>query len=459
MSEFEKDAPMAVSPMSSYLNTSALNVFIMVVFELEIPIDESKIMQVLGDVFVPLNKRFSSIMIEDKKGKKQWKQVDVNIKEHIKIPIFAKKGMKFYDEEFDEYVSKIGGEKLAEDKPLWEVHLIKYPTRKNNAAGTSVVKLHHSLGDGYTLMGSLLSCVKRVDDPSIPITFPSSHATTSSIKTLPQSIFSMFKSASDFGWNILRGSNFIVDDQSPIKPENKEFKHGFGISNVTLSLDSFKVVKSKLKVTTNDTLVGMIFLGIRLYMEAKSYESRKAKTTALVLINTRKIRSYKSVEEMLQTNSESSWGNRFHYLHLPIPDLNDANTSNPFDFVLEAHKIISGLRISLALPLSSMFLGLLDKIKGPEAAAKHVYKTIENSSVSISNVVGPVEQVAFANHPIKGFYFMSIGVPQSVLVTILSYMGNLHIAFGVEKGVIDEQQLLSCFETAKEMIFNAANKT
>ncbi|KAL1338818.1 hypothetical protein AAHE18_10G239400 [Arachis hypogaea] len=449
---------MAVSPMSSYLNTSALNVFIMVVFELEIPIDESKIMQVLGDVFVPLNKRFSSIMIEDKKGKKQWKKVDVNLKEHIKIPIFAKKGVKFYDKEFDEYMSKIAGEKLAQDKPLWEVHLIKYPTRKNNAAGTSVVKLHHSLGDGYTLMGSLLSCVKRVDDPSIPITFPSSHATTSSIKTLPQSIFSMFKSASDFGWNILRGSNFIVDDQSPIRTENKEFKHGFGISNVTLSLDSFKVVKNKLKVTTNDTLVGMIFLGIRLYMEAKSYESRKTQTTAIVMLNARKIRAYKSVEEMLQSNSESSWGNRFHFLHLPIPKLSDANTSNPLDFVLEAHKIIIGLRYSLALPLSGVILGMLDKIQGTEAAAKHVYKTVANSSAIISHVVGPVEQVAFANHPIKGFYFTAIGPPTSLTVTILSYMGNLRIGFGVDKGCIDEHHLLSCFETAKEMIFNAANK-
>ncbi|XP_057737853.1 wax ester synthase/diacylglycerol acyltransferase 4-like [Arachis stenosperma] len=101
---------------------------------------------------------------------------------------------------------------------------------------------------------------------------------------------------------------------------------------------------------------------------------------------------------------------------------------------------------------------MLDKIQGTEAAAKHVYKTMANSSVIISNVVGPVEQVAFANHPIKGFYFTAIGPPTSVMVTILSYMGNLHVAFGVEKGVIDEQQLLSCFETAKEMIFNAANK-
>ncbi|QHO04702.1 O-acyltransferase [Arachis hypogaea] len=412
MSEFEKDAPMAVSPISSYLNSSAYNVSIMVVFESQIPIDESKVMQMLGDVFVPLNKRFSSIM-------KQWKQVDVNLKEHMKIPIFAKKGVKFYDEEFDEYMSKIGGEKLAQDKPLWEVHLIKYPTRKNNAAGTSVVKLHHSLGDGYTLMGSLLSCVKRVDDPSIPITFPSSHATTSSIKRLPESIFSMFKSASDFGWNILRGSNFIVDDQSPIRPENKEFKHGFGISNVTLSLDSFKVVKNKLKVTTNDTLVGMIFLGISLYMEAKSYESRKTQATAIVMLNARKIRAYKSVEEMLQTNSDTSWGNRFHSLQLPIPKLSDANTCNPLDFVLEAHKIIIGLRNSSVLPLSGLILRMLDKIKGTEAAAKHAYKTVANSSVIISNVVGPVEQVALANHPIKRFYFTATGLPtvRSLLIS------------------------------------------
>ena len=47
-----------------------------------------------------------------------------------------------------------------------------------------------------------------------------------------------------------------------------------------------------------------------------------------------------------------------------------------------------------------------------QAAARYVYKTLTNSSIAISGMVGPVEQVALENHPIKGFYFMTVGSPQ-----------------------------------------------
>lgn len=47
-----------------------------------------------------------------------------------------------------------------------------------------------------------------------------------------------------------------------------------------------------------------------------------------------------------------------------------------------------------------------------QAAAGYVYKMLNNSSLSISHMVGPVEQVALANHPIKGFYFMTVGLSQ-----------------------------------------------
>ena len=89
-------------------------------------------------------------------GKKQWKQVVVNLKEHIKTPIFpTNKPLKLYDDHFDEYMSKIAAEQLPQDKPLWEIHIIKYPIR--NAAGAALFKLHHALGDdGFTIMASLL---------------------------------------------------------------------------------------------------------------------------------------------------------------------------------------------------------------------------------------------------------------------------------------------------------------
>ncbi|RYR43400.1 hypothetical protein HN51_019568 [Arachis hypogaea] len=476
---FENDdenynAAMPVSPMAHYFNSSALNVFVLCVLESEVPIDDSKAMQLLEGLFLPLNPRFSSIMIEGKKGKKQWKPVEVNLKEHIKVPIFPRSNnpAKLYDDDFDEYLTKIAGQEFPQDKPLWEVHIIKYPTR--NSKGVLVFKMHHALGDGYTLMASLLSCVQRADDPSIPITFPSSKKSAelddddnsnikmkSMLKKLPQTIFSVIKGASDFGWSVLKG-NLLVDHESPIKSGHEDVgSRPIAISTVCLSVDSIKEVKNKLKVSINDVLVGMIFLSIRLYMEAKNEESSKADATGLVLLNTRRIRAYKSVKEMLdtKTNSGALWGNQFQFMHVPIPKLSDhSNSLNPLEFVLSANKIINSLRNSLAIPLNGVLLGLVDKIKGPEVAAKYVHKTLANSSLSISHMVGPVEKVAIDNHPVKSFYFMTVGLRQSLTVTILSYMGYLRIGFGVEKEWIDVHHLISCFETAQEMILNAANK-
>ncbi|MED6114665.1 hypothetical protein PIB30_082618, partial [Stylosanthes scabra] len=467
----KEDGLMPVSPVARCFNSSALNLFILCVLESEIPIDDSKAMQLLEDVLLPLNTRFSSIMIEGKKGKKQWKPVEVNLKEHIMVPILASSNnpAKLYDDEFDEYITKIAGQELSQDKPLWEVHIIRYPTR--NAKGALVFKLHHSLGDGYTLMASLLSCVQKADDPSIPITFPSSKKSAeldndgndninmkSMLKKLPQTIFSVIKGASDFGWSVLKGT-VLVDHESPIRSGHEHVaSRPFAISTVCLSVDSIKVVKDKLKVSINDVLVGMVFLGIRLYMEANNDESSKADATGLVLLNTRRVRAYKSVKEMLDTKTDSgaAWGNHIESMHLPIPKLSGNSSSlNPLEFVLSANKIINGLRNSLAIPLNGVLIALIDKIKGPEAAAEYARKRMVNSSLIISNLVGPVEKVAIDNHPVKGFYFMTVGLPQSLTVTILSYMGHIRIGFGVEKEWIDVHHLTSCFETAKDMILNA----
>jgi len=49
---------------------------------------------------------------------------------------------------------------------------------------------------------------------------------------------------------------------------------------------------------------------------------------------------------------------------------------------------------------------------GFQAAARYVHSTLRNSSTTISNIIGPVEQMALANHPVKGLYFMVVGPPE-----------------------------------------------
>lgn len=118
--------------------------------------------------------------------------------------------------------------------------------------------------------------------------------------------------------------------------------------------------------SVNDVLVGIIFFGIRLYMKEMEHESSKAQSTALVLLNTRNTRAYKSVKEMLDPHTKAPWGNQFTFLHVAIPKLSDINLSNPLEFVWEAKKMINRKRYSLAVPLTGMLLDLLKKFRGHE---------------------------------------------------------------------------------------------
>ncbi|KAJ0054388.1 hypothetical protein Pint_02268 [Pistacia integerrima] len=96
---------------------------------------------------------------------------------------------------------------------------------------------------------------------------------------------------------------------------------------------------------------------------------------------------------------------------------------------------------SLAVYLTGQLLEILKKVRGPEAAASYIHGTITNSSVGITKVMGPIEKMTLANRPVKGLYFTVAGAPQSLGVALLSYMGNLRVALGAERGFIDAQKV------------------
>ena len=51
-----------------------------------------------------------------------------------------------------------------------------------------------------------------------------------------------------------------------------------------------------------------------------------------------------------------------------------------------------------------------------QAAPCFVHNTFKNSSMAITNMIGPVNQMALANHPCKGLYSVS---PQMYIVHCL----------------------------------------
>ncbi|CAL9020502.1 unnamed protein product [Prunus brigantina] len=460
--ELEEEVLEPVSPTGHYFTSSVLSVSNLAVLETEIPFDESQTMSLVQNVFLPISPRFSSIMVENN-GKKRWKRVEVKLEDHVTIPIFPPNlSPESYDKYLDDYISKLAVERLSPEKPLWEFHIIKYPT--SNAAGNVIIKLHHALGDGFSLMSALLSCLQRADDPRLPLTFPSRQRSQPKSESLVTKVCSsVFNTLSDFWWGI-SNSTMDEDDLTPIRSGKGIEFQPIAVSTMTFSLDQIKLIKRKLGVTINDVLTGMIFLGTRLYMQEIDKSSRKARGTAVVLLNTRMMGDYTSIQEMIKPNSKMPWGNHFTFLHVPIPNLFLPEDDHPheyssiaLEFVSKAQKIISTKRNSLAIYLTSRFLEILNRFGGHEAAAKYIRSTLKNSSMVISNMIGPVEQMALGNHRIKGLYFLVLGSPEGLDVTIVSYMGKVRVAFKMEKGLIDPQKFKSCMENAFEMILKASD--
>ncbi|KAI3967658.1 hypothetical protein MKX01_039568 [Papaver californicum] len=444
------------TPTGQYYTSSSLSQSILAVLEFEIPVDDSKTMALIQNLFLPINPRFSSVLVTGKDGEKSWKKVTVNPDDHVKVPVFeGGLPVECYDEYLQEYLSKIAMERLPQSRPLWEISIFNYPT--SNAAGTVVFKLHHALGDGYSLMGALFSCLQRSDNPNLPLTFPKirSDDHMNNKKNVIE-ILSMFRNTiTDFTWSLLKG--MLEDYASPIRSgkDGVEFRP-VSISTVTFSLDQIKEIKAKLGGTLNDVMVGTIFYGIRLYMETTSKGSGNARSTALVMLNTREITRYQSVEEMGKPETKGPWGNNFGFVHVSIPTTANVDTFNPLDFVFEAKKMMTKKKNSLVVYLTARLIELMRRLRGSEETAKYIRDVMWKTSMGISNLIGPVEKLSLANHPVKGIYFMVVNIPGSLMVTMVSYMGKMRITVGAEKELINYKLLNTCLEKAFERIYKDA---
>ncbi|KAJ6842316.1 O-acyltransferase WSD1-like isoform X1 [Iris pallida] len=407
-----------------------------------------------------------SWQVRDAQGVQHWRRVKVNLEEHVLVPTFPS-GLDTYDEYVQDYISKIATNQMPQSRPLWDLHLIKFPTSK--AEGTLVFRIHHSLGDGYSLMSALFNCLQRADDPSLPLTFPSGskpktkptkNGMVRMISKVSSSLSMCVNTVRDFGWSVLK-SNLLEDDKSPVRSGTPGVEFlPITLSSIEFSLDDIHKIKTKIRGTINDVICGIVFLGIRLYNEAASEEARAkaANVTALVLLNTRDIGSYsyQPLSEMTKPDTKSPWGNHFAFIHVGIPSCKDPMIADPLQFLLKAKKIIEKRKNSLAVVLTGKFLEMIRRLKGPEAVAKYVHATLRNTSTAVTNVVGPIEQMIIAGHPVRSFHFTLVGGPQSLTLGVVSYMGKLKLAMGVEKGFIDPKLLTSCMEKSFERISQAA---
>ncbi|RDY11477.1 O-acyltransferase WSD1, partial [Mucuna pruriens] len=190
------------------------------------------------------------------KGRKsQWIPTTVDLENHIIVPEIDS-DIEYPDRFVEDYISNLTKTPLDLSKPLWEVHLLNI--RTSDAEAVAIVRIHHSIGDGASLISLLLAATRKTSDPDALPTVPTQkRSDTSRHRSSP---FCCWLLAIWWGLLLILHTMldmllftltifFIKDTPTPLKGapgvqlNNKRFVYR------TVSMDHIKIVKNEMKTT------------------------------------------------------------------------------------------------------------------------------------------------------------------------------------------------------------------
>lgn len=467
-----------VTPAGRLFNQRSLNCYILVIFGFKTQMDVEAIKAGLEATLIK-HKRFSSIVKEDKRGVLKWLPVDVNIDDHVILP-FIDPANSCNRDFVKKYTAKLAtAPPLHPSRPLWQIHLLQ--VRSEEAASSLVMRVHHSLGDGVSLMSLLLACTRKASDsqslPTIPrqiSTRPSNGRGRLPALFFIMALYNLFLVILYTTVDIMHFLATIVwfkDSKTPIKGYPGVESSPKQIEHATLCLEDFKIVKTAVNGTVNDVMLGMTSAGILRYLEREYEAEAKAegisksemrnngdkqslpsnlRVRAAVLVNTRPAPGLHDLADMMKSGKEARWGNNLGYLILPLLMVKQ---QNPLDYVHTATAMTKKKKLSLEGPFTYASGKLLMKLAGVKAATAMTYRMISHTSISFSNIVGPVEEVEFFGHPIVHVIPTVSGHPHSITIHFQSYMESVVLVIAAASEVIrDPKQLcIDCVDAFDRM--------
>ncbi|KAL4189897.1 hypothetical protein AMTRI_Chr08g167740 [Amborella trichopoda] len=468
--ESEREVLEPLSPITLSLSTPKLTLYIISVFESEIPFNVDTLKSWITQIMDCLNPRFCCTMVEKDRGELRWKRVNLNIDDHFIVPKPPNGDSDTHDQHVKQYICDVSLKPLPMDRPLWEFHVLNWKTTCSPA--TLVVKVHHSVGDGVSMMSFLLDLAKRADDPTKPISFPTSSSASgkaqfknfrnvfSSVSSRIGGLVSgAWYSAIDVVDGLARSKLWVQDSNIPMRGPPGVEKLPVRISQATMDLKEIKMVGKKLNATVNDVLLGAISYGLQKYLQLSLSKDERYKdpsvileglnVTSLVFFNAREDKGLQKPEMMFTSNSKAPWGNRIYFFLLPIPF---GMPKDPTYFVKQASSSTKRSKSSLGVLLGRKFLVFKARYRDPEVAASSFYNSMSSTTLALSNMVGPKEKIAIEGHPIKDFSFFVTGIPLSLFLSVVSYMDHVNLRATGTKGYVDTETLCRCITEAFQEI-------
>ncbi|KDP28488.1 hypothetical protein JCGZ_14259 [Jatropha curcas] len=456
----------ALSPVARLFHEPNFNVYIIAIMGCKTPIKPHIIKANLVHTLLK-HPRFSSLLVvEDKNSKEmKWVRTKVDLDKHVIIPKLDEITIDSPDKFVEDYISNLSKTTISKSQPLWDVHLLNIKTADAESIG--VLRIHHSLGDGTSLMSLLLACTRQISNPEALPTIPTT------IRNKKQEQETDFKGklwryvmavlwAIKLFWNsivdafmFLATTAFLKDTDTPLKgPPGVEFTPRRFVWR-TVSLEDFKLVKNALNTTINDVALGVTQAGLSLYLSRKYDEIRNndkeatqmknnlpknIRLRATLLVNIRPATGIQALADMMEKDTKAKWGNWLGYVLLPFKI---AIRDDPLDYVLEAKAIADRKKHSLESIFTFSISELVLKLFGTKTANALSHRSIDHTTMCFSNLAGPQEEIGFYGHPLAFLAPSSFNQPHALMINFQSYADKMSIVLSVDESTIpDPHQLI-----------------
>ncbi|KAJ9145856.1 hypothetical protein P3X46_028188 [Hevea brasiliensis] len=461
-----------LSPMARVFHEPNSNVYIVVIMGFKTPINSDVVKVNLAQTFLK-HPRFSSLQVMDEEngGEMRWVRTEVNIDNHVIVPKLDP-NMDCPDKFVEDYTSNLSKTTISRSMPMWDIHILKVKT--SEAESTSILRVHHSIGDGTSLMSLLLSCTRKVSNPTELPTLPTLK------KRNPNDSAGFWHLLLKLWMLVLLCWNTVVDvviflatilflkdtktrlkGASPVGSTARRFVHR------TISLDDVKLVKNAMGSTVNDVMMAITQAGLSCYLNRKygddhqkDDEGAKGKNNlpknirlrATFCMNIRPSAGIPAFDDMTRKDSEARWGNHIGYVLFPFTI---ALKENPLDYVRDAK--ITGDRKKATLEskftyfMARFFLNFCGTKMGN-------FPT--QTTLWFSNVAGPQEEISYFGHPVTFIAPTLYGQPNALMIHVASYENKMKIILSADENIIpDPHQLCDDLQNSLSLIKDAVIKS
>ncbi|KAG0541491.1 hypothetical protein BDA96_02G021100 [Sorghum bicolor] len=430
---------------------------------------------------------FRSIQVTDDKagggtGTPRWVPTTVNLDDHIVVPALdPATAAADPDRAVEDYLSSLSTLPMDHTRPPWDFHFLD--VRTSEAASTVALRVHHALADGMALITLLLSSSRSAADPAMAAPLPPPPARTGAVYAPPGQqrrqqqqqlpLLAWIWSYVVLAWHTMVDVAafvatifFIGDTHTLFKRAN----HGGGgggsrrrmrFVHRTFSLDDVKFIKNAMHYTVNDVLIGITSAALSRYFFRRTGDTktREIVLRSIVPVNTRPAASLQRDVNMIETGKSNAvrWGNRLGYIILPF---HLAMHDDPLEYVRKAKQVIDRKKNSLEVLVVHLSIEIVFKVFGPKAGAYIFNKLLSNTTMALSNLIGPPEQIELCGHPVAYIAPSVYGLQQAITVHYQSYNNTIKVVLAVdEEQFPDSRQLLDDFAECLKLTKDAAAKT